>query len=93
MDDTFEFVELAVDPAWQGMGIGSALHDGILTGVPESIAVLSTRAGPFPARHLYDGRGWTEVIGDFRFSPDRATAIMVLDIGAFRARFARKPGS
>ncbi len=66
----FEFVELAVHPEWQGQGIGSRLHDLLLAGRPESVALLTVRADNAPALHLYRNRGWEVVLDDFRFAPE-----------------------
>lgn len=54
----FEFVELAVDPDEQGRGIGGALHDALLSGLPHRRALLSTYRDDRPAPRLYRGRGW-----------------------------------
>ena len=65
----FEFVELAVHPEWQGQGIGGRLHDLLLEGRPEPVALLTVRADNTPALHLYRNRGWEVVLDDFRFAP------------------------
>jgi ribosomal protein S18 acetylase RimI-like enzyme len=54
----FEFVELAVDPGEQGHGIGGALHDALLVGLPHERALLSTYRDDRPAPRLYRRRGW-----------------------------------
>lgn len=55
----FEFVEIAVRPRWQGKGIGSALHDGLLAGLPHDRAMLTTwQDENRPARRLYQHKGW-----------------------------------
>jgi ribosomal protein S18 acetylase RimI-like enzyme len=54
----FEFVELAVDPGEQGQGIGIALHDALLAGLPHERALLSTYRDDRPAPRLYRRRGW-----------------------------------
>jgi ribosomal protein S18 acetylase RimI-like enzyme len=58
LDGHFEFVELAVDPAYQHRGIGGALHDELLDGLPHDRALLSTWRVDTPARRLYLNRGW-----------------------------------
>jgi ribosomal protein S18 acetylase RimI-like enzyme len=54
----FEFVELAVLPAFRGRGVGSRLHDVLLEGVPAERALLSTDAHDSAAVRLYASRGW-----------------------------------
>jgi ribosomal protein S18 acetylase RimI-like enzyme len=54
----FEFVELAVDPDEQGQGIGTALHDALIAGLPHERALLSTYRDDRPAPRLYRRRGW-----------------------------------
>jgi len=54
----FEFVELAVVPAVQRQGLGSALHDALLSGLPHERALLTTYADDRPAPRLYRRLGW-----------------------------------
>jgi len=54
----FEFVELAVDPAVQRQGLGRALHDGLLAGLPHERALLTTYTDDRPAPRLYRRLGW-----------------------------------
>ena len=63
----FEFVELAVHPTWQRRGNGSRLHDLLLQGRPEPVAVLTMRADNEVALRLYRKRGWEVVLDNFRF--------------------------
>ena len=49
----FEFVELAVDPRWQGRGFATALHDALLLGLPQDRALLTTYRDDRPAPRLY----------------------------------------
>ena len=58
LDGHFEFVEMAVHPDHQGKGIGGALHDALLDGLPHDRALLSTWTAEYPARRLYLNRGW-----------------------------------
>jgi len=69
MGEHFEFVELLVAPAARGQGIGSALHDRLLAGRPEPVALLTVRANNTPALALYRARGWRILLEDFRFAP------------------------
>ncbi|HUK70507.1 MAG TPA: GNAT family N-acetyltransferase [Streptosporangiaceae bacterium] len=54
----FEFRELAVRPAAQGKGIGTALHDGVIAASGPQRRWLATHAGARPALSLYRNRGW-----------------------------------
>ncbi len=82
LEDAFEIVQLAVLPAEQGRGIGSALHDGLLEGIRHRRAVLSTLAGDTPARRLYDRRGWILLAAGIRFpGVDKPYVLMGKDLG------------
>jgi ribosomal protein S18 acetylase RimI-like enzyme len=59
--DHFEFVELAVLPAYRRRGIGAQLHDGLMGGTEHRRGLLSTDASDTPARRLYASRGWTKL--------------------------------
>jgi len=61
VDGHFEFVELAVRPSEQGRGIGQALHDALLEGLPQRRALLGTWTDDRPARRLYLRSGWREL--------------------------------
>ena len=56
--DAFEVVELAVATAYQGRGIGHALHDALLAGTTAPRLLLTHPAAP--ARLRYQAWGWTE---------------------------------
>lgn len=67
MDGSFEVVELAVRQGRQGQGIGGALHDVLLQGVPNRTAVLSTQQRQSNALHLYRKRDWQVLLDNFLF--------------------------
>lgn len=54
----FEFVELAVDPAFQGRGLGAALAQRLVGGLPHERALLTTYRDDRPAPRLYRRLGW-----------------------------------
>ncbi len=55
--EAFGFVEFAVDPAYQGLGVGSTLHDRLLASTDRPRAVLTVHAHA-PALRFYLHRGW-----------------------------------
>jgi broad specificity phosphatase PhoE/ribosomal protein S18 acetylase RimI-like enzyme len=55
----FELVELAADPAFQGRGFATALHDALLLDLPHERALLTTYRDERPAPRLYRRLGWT----------------------------------
>lgn len=57
----FEFVELAVLPAYRRRGIGGDLHDALMSDLPHQRALLSTAAATTPAVRLYRSRGWERI--------------------------------
>ena len=69
VDDSFEVAELHVSPDYQGRGIGSGLLLRLTSGRPERTALLSTRDADTPARRLYRGVGFTDLLTEFHFFP------------------------
>lgn len=69
MDDSFEVAELHVAPGWQGGGVGAGVLLRLATGRPERTALLSTRDADTPARRLYRGTGFTDLLTAFQFFP------------------------
>ncbi len=63
--DSYELVEVAVDPACQGQGVGQAIIEKLLEGRPEATCVLSTRIDS-RAHRLYRRLGF-EVIREMPF--------------------------
>ncbi|MGK5680680.1 GNAT family N-acetyltransferase [Actinoplanes sp. URMC 104] len=60
----FELVELAVRPSHERRGIGAALHDRLLDGLPHRVALLTAIDDETaPARRLYRRKGWQPLAG------------------------------
>ncbi|MCK9520740.1 MAG: GNAT family N-acetyltransferase [Dehalococcoidia bacterium] len=70
LSDSYELVELAVSPAYQGRGIGRALIERLLEDCDEATCVLSTRTDS-QAHELYRRMGF-EVITIMAFAPQGA---------------------
>ena len=69
MDDSFEVAELHVAPAHQGQGTGADVLLRLASSRPERTALLSTRDADTPARRLYRGVGFTDLLTRFVFFP------------------------
>jgi ribosomal protein S18 acetylase RimI-like enzyme len=69
LDDSFEVAELHVAPGHQGHGVGAAVLLRLTAGRPERTALLSTRDADTPARRLYRGTGFTDLLTAFHFFP------------------------
>ena len=57
--EAFELIELAISPAYQGGGIGRALHDALLAGAPGPRLLLTHPDAP--ARKRYLAWGWEDL--------------------------------
>ena len=68
-DDSFEVAELHVAPGHQGHGVGAGLLLRLTSDRPERTALLSTRDADSPARRLYRGVGFTDLLTGFAFFP------------------------
>ena len=69
LEDSFEVAELHVAPDYQGHGVGASVLLRLASGRPERTALLSTRDADTPARRLYRGTGFTDLLTEFRFFP------------------------
>jgi ribosomal protein S18 acetylase RimI-like enzyme len=69
LDDSFEVAELHVAPPYQGRGVGAGVLLRLTAGRPERTALLSTRDADSPARRLYRGTGFTDLLTAFHFFP------------------------
>jgi ribosomal protein S18 acetylase RimI-like enzyme len=87
LNDSFEVAELHVAPDYQGHGIGTGLLLRLTSGRPERTALLSTRDADSPARRLYRGVGFTDLLTGFSFFPggDPPYAVMGAEL-PLRAR-------
>ncbi len=87
--DSFEVAELHVAPAHQGQGIGADVLTGLASGRPERTAMLSTRDADSPARRLYRGTGFIDLLTEFNFFPSGEPPYAVM--GAELPLRARSP--
>jgi ribosomal protein S18 acetylase RimI-like enzyme len=69
LGDSFEVAELHVVPDYQGAGIGADVLLRLTSARPERTALLSTRDADTPARRLYRGTGFTDLLTAFHFFP------------------------
>ena len=69
LGDSFEVAELHVAPDYQGRGVGADVLLRLTSGRPERTALLSTRDADSPARRLYRGTGFTDLLTAFHFFP------------------------
>jgi ribosomal protein S18 acetylase RimI-like enzyme len=68
----FEVVELHVRPEGQREGVGTALLDALLDGLPHRQALLSTQVDNAKARPFYEKHGWLVVVDRMSFGPGYA---------------------
>jgi len=67
LGDSFEVAEVHVHPDYQGRGIGRRMVPALLHRRLERTALLSTQDADSPARRLYRGLGFGDLITDYRF--------------------------
>jgi ribosomal protein S18 acetylase RimI-like enzyme len=93
MDDSFEVAELHVAPTHQGHGTGADVLLRLASGRPERTALLSTRDADSPARRLYRGTGFVDLLTDFQFFPggEPPYAVMGAEL-PLRNRSGRRSG-
>jgi GNAT superfamily N-acetyltransferase len=65
-DLCLEVVHVAVEPAVQHHGIGTLVHDALISGRPAPAGVLSCHPDAVPAQRLYLRQGWTLLTKEFR---------------------------
>jgi ribosomal protein S18 acetylase RimI-like enzyme len=93
LGDSFEVAELHVAPNHQGHGVGAGLLLRLTADRPERTALLSTRDADTPARRLYRGTGFRDLLTDFAFFPggEPPYAVMGAEL-PLRARPPKPPG-
>jgi ribosomal protein S18 acetylase RimI-like enzyme len=67
LDSSMEIAELHVHPDFQRRGIGRSLLLGLTAGREEHTAALSTQDDNGPARRLYRGVGFADLLTGFNF--------------------------
>jgi ribosomal protein S18 acetylase RimI-like enzyme len=67
LDDALEIAEVHVHPDFQARGIGRRMMLTLTAGRSERTALLSTRDALTPARRLYRGIGFADLLTDFLF--------------------------
>jgi GNAT superfamily N-acetyltransferase len=65
--DSLEIAEVHVHPDFHRRGIGRSLVLGLADGRPERTAVLSTPDADTPARRLYHGLGFADLLTGYNF--------------------------
>jgi ribosomal protein S18 acetylase RimI-like enzyme len=86
LEDSFQLVEIALHPQFQGQGIGGMLHDHLLAGIQHPRAILATLHADTAAFRLYRSRGWV-VLGENLLFPGipRRYQVMGLELSTGRA--------
>ena len=61
--DQAELHNIAIEPSWQGLGLGAAMLDHLLDGLDDEVTAtfLDVRASNFRAIRLYQERGFKKV--------------------------------
>ncbi len=67
LSDSLEIAEVHVHPDFHRRGIGRSLVLGLAEGRRERTAVLSTQDANSPARHLYRGLGFADLLTGYHF--------------------------
>jgi ribosomal protein S18 acetylase RimI-like enzyme len=67
LGDSFEIAEVHVHPDFHRRGIGRSMVLGLAEGRRERTAVLSTQDAESPARRLYRGLGFTDLLTGYTF--------------------------
>ena len=87
--DSLEIAEVHVHPDFHRRGIGRSLVLGLAEGRGERTAVLSTQDADSPARRLYRGLGFADLLTGYRFP---GTPVPYAVMGAALPLRARRTG-
>ena len=68
--DAWYLADIAVLPEAQGAGVGTALHNRIMSLVSDRTRMLMTFHGDHPVKRFYTSLGWREVPPDVQYRPD-----------------------
>ena len=93
LDNSFEVAELHVAPEHQGHGLGASLLLRLASDRPERTALLSTRDADTPARRLYRGVGFTDLLTRFVFFPSGDPPYAVMGAELPLRGLSPRPGS
>ncbi|HLI09786.1 MAG TPA: GNAT family N-acetyltransferase [Ktedonobacteraceae bacterium] len=77
LQDAWVLVDLAVDPAYRGHGIGTFLHNALLADLPYHNALLSTEVSNAGSRRLYERLGWRYLHPGFVFNPGQQPFVVM----------------
>lgn len=78
----YQLVEMAVDPAFQGQGVGARLHDRLLAGLQYERALLTTLAGSSAPADFYRRKGWQVLVATLQVpNLPRKYQVMGLELG------------
>jgi len=84
--NAFEFIEFGVILAYRGQGIGSRLHQKLLSDLNLRTAVLNVMQADIPAFRMYHDRGWIGLRKDFKYHEgDHPCSIMGLDLAKYQS--------
>jgi len=77
LQDAWVLVDLVVEAAYRGQGIGSALMETLLWEQPCPRALLSTEVDNAGARRLYERHGWMYLHRGFVFTPGKPAFVVM----------------
>lgn len=76
LSDNFEFVDLAVRPAYQGMGAGKAIYESLFEHLPHRTALLYTLRADTAAFRMYLRLGWAILKDEVSLRSGKKYALM-----------------